>query len=67
MIRRWTLWEDEEGNELQMSLALLDDDWEPQMERTLPCGPFNEREEVRLQLLDDQRRWLRTYGIQLTL
>ncbi len=64
MILRWTLWEHDEGEALQMSLAILDDSWEPLMERTLPCGPFHEREERRLELLDDARRWLRAVGIQ---
>lgn len=67
MLHRWTLWESDAGEPLQMSLMLLDDHWEPLMERTLPCGPFHDAEDRRLELLDDARRWLRTYGYQLTL
>lgn len=64
MIRRWTLWEAEDGSPLQMSLALLDDSWEPLYERTLPCGPFHDAEDRRAALLDDQRRWMGLYGYQ---
>lgn len=65
MIHRWTLWEEPlQAGELQMSLALLDDDWEPLYEQTLPCGPFHGVEERRLELLDNARRWLRQYGVQ---
>lgn len=67
MIQRWTLWESDEGEPLQMSLALLDDTWEPQMERTVPLGPFHDAEWGRLTLSDDARRWMRLYGIQLEL
>lgn len=67
MIHRWTLWETEAGEPLQLSLCLLDDVWEPMWESTKPCGPFHGAEERRLELLDDLRRWVRTYGIQLEL
>lgn len=67
MIRRWTLWEAEDGSPLQMSLAVLDDGWEPLMERTLPCGPFHDAEDRRLALLDDARRWMAHCGYQAEL
>lgn len=67
MLHRWTLWESERGEPLQMSLCLLDDSWEPLMERTYPCGPFHDAESTRLALLDDARRWIRQNGIQLEL
>lgn len=65
MIHRWTLWETEDGEPLQMSLALLDDGWEPLHERTLPCGPFHTAEDRRLELIDDLRRYVSLYGIAL--
>lgn len=67
MITRWTLWENETGEALQMALCVLDEAWEPLWERTVACGPFHDREERRLELLDDLRRWLRTSGYQAEL
>lgn len=67
MIRRWTLWETDEGSELQLSLCLLDDNWEPLWEATKQCGPFHDVEEQRLALNDDLRRWYRHTGHQLSL
>lgn len=67
MILRWTLWETEHGEPVQLSLCVLDASWEPLYERTVPCGPFHSQEERRLELLDDMRRWLRREGYQLEL
>lgn len=64
MLHRWTLWEDEHGGAIQLSLALLDRQWEPLVEWTRPCGPFHTAEDVRLELLDELRRWFRTTGYQ---
>lgn len=64
MLYRWTVWEDEQGDAHQLSLALLDRFWEPQVEFTKAVGPFHSVEDRRHELLDDARRWLATYGIQ---
>lgn len=65
MIRRWTLWETDEGAPLQLALALMSDDWDPLMERTVALGPFHDAEWGRLHLIDDARRYMRLYGHQL--
>lgn len=67
MIYRITLWQDQDAGALQLSLAILDAQWEPQWERTVPCGPFHEAEERLPELLDDARRWLAATGLPLTL
>jgi hypothetical protein len=67
MIFRWTLWTYDDSNDLQMSVALLDEAWEPLVEFTKPCGPFHEASETRMVLMDDVRRWLRQTGYQAEL
>lgn len=67
LVLRWTLWESETGEPLQLSLMILDSSWEPLAEFTKPCGPFHSAEDQRHVLLDDMRRYLRTTGIQLEL
>lgn len=64
MLHRWTLVETEHGDPLQLSLALLNDSWEPLREATLPCGPFHTAEDRRHELLDAMRRWIAEYGLQ---
>jgi len=64
VISRWTVWEDSDAGALQLSLAILDANWEPLYEVTKPCGPFHDVEERRLELHDDARRWLAAVGIQ---
>lgn len=67
MIHRLTTWVTETGEELQVSLALLDDSWEPLCEFTRPCGPFHEMSDQVLELRDELRRWMHRCGYQLEL
>lgn len=67
MLHRWTLWESEAGEPIQMSLALLDDTWEPLHERTVQLGPFHDAEWGRHTLLDDLRRYIAYSGVQTSL
>lgn len=68
LIVRTTTWQTFSNREaLQVSMALLDPWWEPQMERTLACGPFHELGDRVLELEDDLRRWMRRVGYQLPL
>ena len=67
LLLRWTLWESEAGEAVQLSLCVLDSSWEALAEFTKPCGPFHSAEDQRHVLLDDMRRWLRTTGYQLEL
>lgn len=67
MIYRWTVWESEAGDALQLSLSVLDANWEPLCDFSKQIGPFNPVEERRLELMDDVRRWLRYSGYQLEL
>lgn len=64
MIYRWTIWLDEDQDELQVSLAVLDEEWEALCVFTKPCGPFNGLSERQAELRDEVRRWLRTVGHQ---
>lgn len=67
MLYRWTLWESDRGEAVQLSLCVLDNSWEPQAEWTKQLGPFHDAEWARLALHDEARRWLATVGIQLEL
>jgi hypothetical protein len=41
-VRRTTLWETSRGELLQVSVAVLDDAWDPQSEITTAVGPFDD-------------------------
>jgi hypothetical protein len=40
-IRRTTLWETDRGELVQVAVAVLDEQWDPQAEVTTPLGPFD--------------------------
>lgn len=48
---RTTLWESAQGELLQVSVAVLDDLWEPQAEVTTPVGPFDDKSEALAETL----------------
>jgi len=44
-VKRSTIWYDDALGVLQVSVALLNDDWEPQAEATRQVGPFDHVDE----------------------
>lgn len=67
LIHRWTVWESEEGDHLQVSLAVLNSAWEPLLEFTKAVGPFFPLDEACWLLQAEVRDWLRLSGHQLEL
>lgn len=67
MIYRWTVWLDEDQDELQVTLAALDDSWDPLCVFTRQCGPFHPLAEQQMALRADVRRWLAECGHQQAL
>lgn len=63
MIRRLTVWTAEHGD-VQASLALLSDDWDPLREITRGIGPFDDLPGVVQLLTEELNEWVNTYGIQ---
>lgn len=61
-IRRTTLWETDRGDLLQVSVAVLDSEWEPQSEITTAVGPFDDPVQAVADTTDhaEQAAWWQT-------
>lgn len=67
MIQRWTAWRDERFGVVQVSLAILDDHWEPLAEWTEELGPFDDAADVVAVLRSFLTEWRAVVGEQLHL
>lgn len=63
MLHRITTWQTEEGEPLQVEMALLDSSWELHRSVVLPCGPFHGLEEQLAQARHILAQWIRDYGL----
>lgn len=64
LVHRWTIWQDEVGHTLQVSLCVLDPSWEPLCQFTRSVGPFDDLRSERSALTAQVNRWLLETGYQ---
>lgn len=61
------MWEDDRGNLVQVSVALLDYLWEARVEITNRVGPFDDGARVLERTTNEVDRWLASNGVELEL
>lgn len=66
MIRRQTVWSNDRGA-IQVSVAVLDNNWDPLMVWTEELGPFDSLADVTGRIDQGLADWLRSTGIQQAL
>lgn len=66
-VYRWTLWTTDDDEGLQLSLAVLNECWEPLHEETVALGPFHHADEARAELQARAVAYFAIYGHQLAL